>query len=255
MSTIDEMLNEQMETDVKENPVCVIDRFTREIIMHEECKFFGVENDKKVERIKFKCPIEVGDENLNLMTCKSLIAYVNANGESGLYEIQDMEQDGDYVHFSWLFDEDVTKYKGDVEFIFYASKLDEDEVETAWNTIPAQGFVERGLPAVAGVEKKNPSIIEAMLLRISKLEKSGPQQGSTVNVQAFTLLVEILQEALYGSDQSAKIQSFAQMLLYGNEDEPSTPDVPDEPVAAPVLTAALGAARLGCVRLGVSYSV
>lgn len=169
MSTIDEMLDEQLgET---ENPVCSIDRYTRKIILHEECKFFGVENDKKVERIKFECSKFVGDENLDLTECTLLIVYENANGEPGLYNVEDISTVGENVNFSWLFDEDVTRYKGEVKFIFYAYKNNGGETETAWNTIPAFGRVEEGLDAISRIEERNPSVLESMLVRIVRLEK------------------------------------------------------------------------------------
>ena len=171
MNTFEELLDEQLA--MEDAPICTIDKLTRKINMHEDYKFFGVENDEKVERIKFECAKEVGDENIDLMTCKNYIAYENANGEPGLYEIKDMVVEGNVVHFSWLFDEDVTRYKGDVKFIFYASKINGNETKHAWNTIPAQGFVEEGLDAIAGVEERNPSILESMLIRIANLEENG----------------------------------------------------------------------------------
>lgn len=190
MSTIDEMLDAQLEE--VENPVCSIDRYTRKITLHEECKFFGVENDKKVERIKFECPKEVGDENVDLTTCQLFIAYENAEGEPGLYEIRDVSDEDEVVHFSWLLDEDVTRYKGEVKFIFYACKLKGDVREVAWNTIPAIGSVEGGLKAIAQIEEKHASIIESMLLRIGKLEEGGTTivneqvvAGSDFNIDGF----------------------------------------------------------------------
>lgn len=171
MSTIDEMLNEQLAS--AEDPVCFIDKETRKINLHEECKFFGVENDKKVERVKFECAKFVGDENLDLMTCQALIAYENANGEPGLYNIEDMVAEGEVVRFSWRFDEDVTRAKGNVKFIFYAYKFNEAGEEIAWNTIPAQGFVEEGMDVSDRIAEQNIPVIESMLVRIATLERSG----------------------------------------------------------------------------------
>ena len=171
MSTLDELLDEQLEA--QENPVCVIDKLTRKINMLEEFKFFGVEHDKRVERIKFECPKYVGDENVDLMACKLFIAYENANGEPGLYEVKDAATSGEVVSFSWLFDEDVTRYKGDVSFIFYASKMGRDTTEAVWNTTLAQGFVEEGLEVSGRIEERSPAIIELMLIRIANLEQNG----------------------------------------------------------------------------------
>ena len=76
---------------------------------------------------------------------------------------------------------------------------------------------------------------------------------------ALALVVAILQEALYGSDQSGNIRKLAEMLQGGyvpeEPDEPDVPDVPDEPdmPVVSITTAALGMARLGCMRLGIPY--
>ena len=171
MSTIDEMFEEQLASEA--DPVCIIDKETRKITVPDEYKFFGVENDKRVERLKFECPKFVGDDDLDLTTCGLMIAYENANGEPGLYEVTDSVEAGDVIKFTWLLDEDVTKYKGNVKFIFYASKIRVGETQHAWNTTPAIGIVEEGLDAVANTEKKNPSIIETMLVRLAALEQSG----------------------------------------------------------------------------------
>ena len=46
---------------------------------------------------------------------------------------------------------------------------------------------------------------------------------------ALRLVVGILQEALYASDQSGNIQKLAQLLEAGGTDDPDIPDEPDEP--------------------------
>lgn len=188
---VDELLDAQQVTG--ENPVCVIDKATRKINMHEACKLFGVEHDKRVERIKFECAKEVGDENLDLTQCSVYIAYENAGAEPGLYEVKDIIAEGDIVHFSWLLDEDVTKYKGSVTFIIYACKVNAGEREQAWNTIPAQGDVEKGLKIPARVEKASPAIIESLLVRVAALEKSGTG-GTVTKEQIKQAVAEYLEE-------------------------------------------------------------
>ena len=183
-----------------ENPICVIDKATRTINMHDDCKFFGVEHDKRVERIKFECAKEVGDENLDLTKCSVYIAYENAGAEPGLYEVKDIVADGDVVHFSWLFDEDVTLYKGNVTFIIYACKINGGERESAWNTTPAQGVVEQGLKIPARVEKKNASIIESMLVRIADLES----RGAATKEQIKQVVAEYVEEnPIQGDNQNS----------------------------------------------------
>ena len=171
MSTVYEMLDEQLQ-EMSINPVCIIDKETRQITIPEANKFFGVENDKRVERLRFECPKEVGDENVDLMTCQALIAYENANGEPGIYEIKDMTVEGDVVHFSWLLDEEVTKYGGNVRFIFYATRIVEGNSELVWNTVPAQGFVEEGLDVATQIEQGYPAIIEALIYEVNQLKQN-----------------------------------------------------------------------------------
>ena len=171
MSIVYEMLDEQLQ-EMNITPVCIIDKETRQIMVPEANKLFGVENDKKVERLLFECPKFVGDENVDLMACQTLIVYSNANGNPGLYEIEDMTDEGDVVRFSWLFDEDVTKYRGNVKFAFYAYKVVNGEVDVAWNTIPAQGFVEEGLDVTMQIEEAYPAIIEALIYEVSQLKQN-----------------------------------------------------------------------------------
>lgn len=57
--------------------------------------------------------------------------------------------------------------------------------------------------------------------------KASPGSGG-ISAEAAALLISILQEALYGSDQSGNIQKLAQMLQSGGS-SPDFPDDPDEP--------------------------
>ena len=53
--------------------------------------------------------------------------------------------------------------------------------------------------------------------------------GVVISRQAVTLLLTILREANYATDQSENIQKLQDELEKGYEDEPEIPDVPDEP--------------------------
>ena len=60
MATAEEIL--QTMAEVPESaPACVIDPETRTIIVPPEYQLFGVENDKRTERLYFQCPKIVGD--------------------------------------------------------------------------------------------------------------------------------------------------------------------------------------------------
>ena len=120
--TADEVLQQmQVATAFQsENPVCVIDAQSRTITVPEQYKLFGVENDKKVERIYFQCPKIVGDNQDLSQEYQLFVNYQNANGDPDAYHVDDMEVDGDNITFSWLLEENVTKYRGDIQFAFGA---------------------------------------------------------------------------------------------------------------------------------------
>lgn len=205
MSTVYEMLDEQLQA-MDATPVCTIDKETRRIVIPEASKLLGVENDKRVERLIFECPKIVGDENVDLMTCQTLIAYENAEGEPGLYEIKDMTVDGDVVRFSWLFDEDVTRYRGNVRFIFYATRINGDEAELVWNTIPAQGFVEEGLDVATQIETSYPAIIEGLIREVDQLKQnSGDNNFLVVKIDFNTNIASHSASEIRAAAQAGKI--------------------------------------------------
>lgn len=87
--------------------------------------------------------------------------------------------------------------------------------------------------------------------------------GGGLSVAAASLLIAILNEAVFNSDQTENIQKLKEALEKGAEDEPEIPDVPDEPDAPDepdssvvyVSTAAVGVAKLGYTNLGVKLEV
>lgn len=83
------------------------------------------------------------------------------------------------------------------------------------------------------------------------IEEGNEGGNSIINIprNLFQLLIEILEAALYNSDQSDKIMEFKKMVdALATPDQPDIPDEPDPPVVY-INTAALGMARLGCMRL------
>lgn len=137
MATTEELLA-QLEAEAQsETPVCIIDPDTRTITVPPECQLFGVENDKRVERLYFQCPKIVGDNQDLSQGYQLFMNYQNANGDMDAYHIDDMEIDGDNITFSWLLEENVTKYRGNIQFAFGAIKPGdeaEDPDKNRWNT-------------------------------------------------------------------------------------------------------------------------
>ena len=76
------------------------------------------------------------------------------------------------------------------------------------------------------------------------------ENGGGLSAEAVTLLLTILGESLYASDQSGNIRKLEKALLGGVQPDPE----PEQPETMQTVTAALGAARLGMMRLGVRYN-
>ena len=177
--TADEVLKQMQiaATLQSENPVCVIDAQSRTITVPEQYKLFGVENDKRVERVYFQCPKIVGDNQDLSHDYQLFINYENANGDPDAYRIDDMEVDGDNITFSWLLEENVTKYRGNIQFAFGAIKPGdeaEDPDKNRWNTtINADCTCLVGLKCTQQVAESNPDALAQIWAAIDELKAGG----------------------------------------------------------------------------------
>lgn len=186
MATADEIL-EQMEAEAQsETPVCVIDPETRTISVPPEYQLLGVENDKRVERLYFQCPKIVGDNQDLSQDYILFINYVNANGDPDAYKINDMQADGDDITFSWLLEEKVTLYQGDIQISFCGiipGDEQEDPDKNRWGTtINTDCTVLTGLKCTQQVAESNPDALAQIWAAIDKLKAGGGGgTGGTTN--------------------------------------------------------------------------
>lgn len=181
MATAEEVL--QTMAEVPESaPVCVIDPETRTIIMPPEYQLFGVENDKRTERLYFQCPKIVGDNQDLSRDYQLFINYQNANGDPDAYHIKDMEVDGDNITFSWLLEENVTKYRGNIQFAFGAiipGDETEDPDKNRWNTtINTDCTCLVGLKCTQQVAESNPDALVQIWAAIDELKAGGGGGGA-----------------------------------------------------------------------------
>lgn len=168
---------ERYEATVGED-VIRIDADTRKINLPESMKLFGVESDEKAERKQFVCPRMVGD-NIDLSSLNLYINFRNAGGEADLYLIDDVEEDGEDIRFSWKLSRRVTKYKTDqnrkLSFILCAKKGMNTENE--WNTtVCSEGVVLEGLEAGGQIAEENPDIIQYILEKLEYACNLTPEQ-------------------------------------------------------------------------------
>ena len=187
--TADEVLKQMqiaavMQTD---NPVCVIDAQSRTITVPEQYKLFGVENDKRVERVYFQCPKIVGDNQDLSQDYILFINYVNANGEPDAYKINDMQVEGDNITFSWLLEEKVTLYQGDIQISFCGiipGDEQEDPDKNRWGTtINTDCTVLTGLKSTQMVVESNPDALAQIWAAIDELKAGGGGSGGTTNYE------------------------------------------------------------------------
>lgn len=154
MPTVEELLavaEVDMDTEQTEGfPVEVleIDAKTREIQIPDGEILFGVESDEKAERKYFRVLKDVGND-IDLSTLQMRVIYQNASGTDegkDIYIVTDMQVSGNYVEFSWELSRKVTKYKGNINFIICAIRVNPDgTITNEWNTTIAKGTVKQGL--------------------------------------------------------------------------------------------------------------
>ena len=145
---------------------CIIDPETRTISIPTTYRLLGVESDEKVERLEFQCPKIVGD-NIDLSQLQIRINYQNASSQKDQYIVDDVSADGDNITFSWLLSRKVTAYRGAVQFIVCAVKVNDDATITnEWNTTLAQAQVLQGLEVDTPEPTEEQSDVIAQLMQM-----------------------------------------------------------------------------------------
>lgn len=177
MATAEELLA-QLEAEAQsETPVCVIDPETRTITVPPEYQLLGVENDKRVERIPFRCPKIVGDNQDLSQDYILFINYVNANGDPDAYKISDMQVDGDNITFSWLLEEKVTLYQGNIQISFCGiipGDEQDDPDKNRWGTtINTDCTVLTGLKCTQQIAESSPDALAQIWAAIDELKAGG----------------------------------------------------------------------------------
>ena len=180
--TAEELLA-QLEAEAQsETPVCIIDPETRTITVPPEYQLLGVENDKRVERIYFQCPKIVGDNQDLSQDYQLFMNYQNANGDPDAYHIDDMEVDGENITFSWLLEEKVTLYQGNIQISFCGiipGDEQEDPDKNRWGTtINTDCTVLTGLKCTQQVAESNPDALAQIWAAIDELKAGGGGGGT-----------------------------------------------------------------------------
>lgn len=179
-------LEKELLAEMEENPaeyketirnILEIDNDLRTINIPVSVKNIGVESDDDVKRLEFTMPKQYGEFDLSQFRIR--INYVNANGDKSIYLVEDKKVSGDNITFSWLVGRNVTKYKGQVNFIVCLKLSDgKGKILKELNTTLCRLEVLEGLEVVPVIDEKTTDIIE-QLLRMVETETTGAVQKVT----------------------------------------------------------------------------
>lgn len=125
----------------------VIDNYLRTIHIPKRITNLGVEHDDDVLTLDFKMPRYLDDTDLSKFAIR--INYINANGDSDAYTVNDNKKvvTTDHILFSWLVGPTATAYKGTTKFIVCMKTLKSDgTIDREYNTTIAS------LPVLEGLE-------------------------------------------------------------------------------------------------------
>ena len=255
MATTEELLA-QLEAEAQsETPVCIIDPETRTITVPPEYQLLGVENDKQVERIPFRCPKIVGDNQDLSQDYILFINYVNANGDPDAYKINDMQVDGDNITFSWLLEEKVTLYQGDIQISFCGiipGDEQEDPDKNRWGTtINTDCTVLTGLKCTQQVAESNPDALAQIWAAIDELKLFGGG-GGTSDYERLSNQPKINGVTLVGNKTSDDLNLQPKGNYLTSETDPTVPQWAKNPIKPSYTATEVGADASGTADTKVS---
>lgn len=141
-----------------ENNVLVIDNDLRTIKIPAGMTNIGVAGDKEVNRLKFRMPrfyggFDLGDFNIS-------IEYFNSIGDGDISSVTDVITRDESVSFTWLVNEFMTLYSGEVRFGVHLEKKVGNIVEKEFSTTYAVSRVLEKVNPIGSIVSKFPSIVE-----------------------------------------------------------------------------------------------
>lgn len=142
----------------------IIDPITRAIKNQTPNKVRLIQGDHNCERFSFEMPRLV--EGHDMTTCNLVqVHYKNIDASTraenkGVYEIKDMQVDGNNIVFSWLITENVTKFVGEIEFLIVFKCTKGEVVDYKWHTdINKEISISNGMNNTEEVTEPFPDIL------------------------------------------------------------------------------------------------
>lgn len=165
----------------------VVNPTTRQFNIPGTDLVFGVTDDASSEIKHFQCPRYVGN-NVDVAGSFVRINYRNGNGEIDSYLVQDLRVDGSNVLFDWILSQNVTMYRGNINFVMCVVGPD---TKVKWHTTLGRGQVLEGLePDSHIVEEATVDVVAALIALVQAqtavVEKTGADQVAVVKAAAKT---------------------------------------------------------------------
>lgn len=188
MSKAEDLLNSLSEDDIalySDDPVVephIVVNTDKTVTVPEALRHIAVEDEHNVKTVTFDCPRYWDGRDLYAMIMR--IVYQRPDGHREPCPVENLridETDANTIHFDWTISNNVTPVKGKISFTVCAKRSDVDgNLENEWHTRLNQDLVvDEGLDCSnTEIKEQNPDIIEAMLVRLDRLEKYGGGNGS-----------------------------------------------------------------------------
>ena len=235
----------------------VIDPITRNIT-NNSSKLTIMQYDHNSERFTFEIPRVIEGHDMSLSDVVRVhfinIGSIKTNTNSGVYEVDDVvvsSDDPDTITFSWLISGASTKYNGSLNFaIRFYCLSDESEIEYSWGTNIYSGInvansldnsetivedyvdvLEKWKQDTIDIWSDNTNKIignlndldtEAKNNLVAAINEAAQTGGGGISTTAKNLLITILRNAVYSTDQSNNITAL-ETALGGGTTEPDVP--------------------------------
>ena len=195
MMTVDEALEMALEADMDsyEDDICTIDADTREVTVPQCYEELGVESDEDSSRVYFACP-RYTSAGLDLASMNIYINYMNANGGTGRYIVDDVTSDETNITFSWLISRTAVAYKGTVAYLVCAKESEDGVITAEWNSKIAYGTVSEGLEVEVDVDDETYDVIDQLLTLAQSISDAADDKVQAAIDAAQEALEETLAE-------------------------------------------------------------
>lgn len=123
-----------------------IDLATRQVVIPESEKLFGVESDDAVEVKHIVIDGRYTDAGKDISELSWRVNFRNANGDKNVFPVTKVTAGDDSVEFDWVIRRSVVAYKGSIDFVVCAFGKDSDgKLTPEWNSTLGHGDVLEGL--------------------------------------------------------------------------------------------------------------